>query len=501
MDASHWIDTAVEPPTRLPRDASDAIAYLSRLLGVSLYVVWTPIRLAEHFASLIEARAAVPEVFALLCESDAEEIVVQYWKSGNVITSLRSAAPSSSSVLLQFLRSLPVRFKHQPTEFAESLPSSRTARDTLNVMRIDNAIEHNPILLSAGRYFNRDQNLNMLGAATDAQAISAFLRDRTNRSPHTARAYRTELRRLVFWCEANHLGPLSDLTRQDLLNYRDDLAMMSRHELDQVLSPSAQARAINVVKSMYKYLTSTGYQTVNPALELGVSHPNAPSTILSRLLSTAATDACDRWLDAQLQLNDVPLRAARHTAILALYRFAGIRVAELAPKMGYPRLRSEGSNWAIEVLGKGMKARVIPLPEACVVHLRRYRLRRGLPAMPDKEEAIPIISARSGRALGTSGLYREIKACLQDIANSLPSDALQARLALERASPHYLRHAYVHTLVVRNRVPLPAAQMLAGHASIHTTAGYARTDQNELRKFVEQCFASPRYPHDDTNST
>jgi site-specific recombinase XerD len=51
-----------------------------------------------------------------------------------------------------------------------------------------------------------------------------------------------------------------------------------------------------------------------------------------------------------------------------------------------------------------------------------------------------------------------------------------------------LRHAYARTLVVDKRVPLPAAQALLGHATVQTTAAYAKTDLRQLREFVELGF-------------
>ena len=65
---------------------------------------------------------------------------------------------------------------------------------------------------------------------------------------------------------------------------------------------------------------------------------------------------------------------------------------------------------------------------------------------------------------------------------------IAGRLAFLAASTHWLRHSYVHQLVVRHQVPLSAAQALAGHASVQTTAGYALTDQSQLRKFVSESF-------------
>ncbi|MEX3939665.1 tyrosine-type recombinase/integrase [Paraburkholderia sp. BR10937] len=65
------------------------------------------------------------------------------------------------------------------------------------------------------------------------------------------------------------------------------------------------------------------------------------------------------------------------------------------------------------------------------------------------------------------------------------------RVALEGASTHWLRHGYARTLVVDHLVPLPVAQALLGHASVQTTATYARTDSTQLRAFVKGSFPVP----------
>lgn len=74
------------------------------------------------------------------------------------------------------------------------------------------------------------------------------------------------------------------------------------------------------------------------------------------------------------------------------------------------------------------------------------------------------------------------RCCLPD------KDSTQA--LLRKASPHWLRHAYARTLVVDHQVPLPAAQALLGHASVQTTAAYARTDLSQLRAFVDATFTN-----------
>ncbi|MDH6147098.1 MULTISPECIES: hypothetical protein [Paraburkholderia] len=52
-------------------------------------------------------------------------------------------------------------------------------------------------LARAGRFANPVALTNTLGVADDAQAAKLFLRERASHSPHTLRAYLSELRRLA----------------------------------------------------------------------------------------------------------------------------------------------------------------------------------------------------------------------------------------------------------------------------------------------------------------
>jgi hypothetical protein len=65
----------------------------------------------------------------------------------------------------------------------------------------------------------------------------------------------------------------------------------------------------------------------------------------------------------------------------------------------HPAVGGSADQWTLHVFGKGGKLRAIPLPQVCLPALRRYRLLRGLPAMPPSVERLPIIHSEKREAL------------------------------------------------------------------------------------------------------
>jgi integrase/recombinase XerC len=487
MMPSAWIDTMTEPPRRLPDNLNDAIAYLSAALGVPVYERWTPAGLARRYGSMAAAKRANPEVFRLLV--DAPE-VVQFWAAGSVVALPRGQAPDPGTTVERLLRALSSRFR--------PIQAAKTARAADNGPLRDESRRPGAAALSldgdrqwlarTGRFFNTDAATNTLSATDDATALAAFMADRANGSPHTRRAYVTELKRFIAWCRSQDIGPPSGLSRENLIMYREALPGVTAHTTARTLGPSSCARALAVVKSLYQFWTRTGYLRANPAVELGDKSNGRSTFEPKRFLADTATEACDQWIAAWLDDTQASPKRNRRTLVLALYRYTGARLAELASENGFPHLLVDGMDWSLEVMGKGQRVRRIPLPAQCVRCIQRYRKSRGLPPVPSPIEDMPLIHAKRGYGLGHSGLYREVKTAFQEIADGLPQNDIVGRLAFQVASTHWLRHSYMHHLVVKHQVPLPAAQALAGHASVQTTAAYALTDQSQLRKFVSESF-------------
>ncbi|TDN63952.1 tyrosine-type recombinase/integrase [Paraburkholderia sp. BL10I2N1] len=545
MTPADWIDAGVRPPQRLPPGVDAALAYLEEALGHAVYRRWTLADLKRAAPSLADAKHAHPAVFALLLEHDA---AIEYWTQGRLHLAAAAAAPSPDAVLARALHAHRRRFRYLPDgtvnntdrtgvsagsesdgviPSAEALtqPASTGVADTVSLAALVSKHGSDPAALRAwltraGRFMNATTT-NSLGVTDDARALALFLRDRAQRSPHTLRAYRTEVRRLIGWCEAHRRGPLSDLTRDDLLAFRHTLGpagsidapsmVPSRPHAARASKPSrsdaSRRRTLAVISSLFRYWQKTGYLVINPAAELSGDGAARMTWTPARILPARVLTLCDTVTAGARPPGVSALVWARRCAIWSLYRFAGVRLAELewSAEQGLPRLSVEphsttpgdpanrpsaakDGQWTLHVRGKGGKLRAIPLPSRCAPVLRGYRVLRGLPAEPAPFESVPLVHSEKRDALGHSGLYDEVKAVLLAAEATVPADDTATRALIHAASTHWLRHGYARTLVVDHAVPLPVAQTLLGHASVQTTAAYARTDLTQLRDFVEGSF-------------
>ena len=547
MNLSHWFDTAASPPQPLPDSIEAALDYLAGATGHPVYLRWTLSRLKRGCASLADAKREHPTVFALLLEHEA---AVEYWDRGRLRIVAAHDAPAPEIILQRVLHQHRRRF-HEVADGSALVSVTGTAAPAATATtavwlaalepphtvaarvahatpaahdaRVTHATSITPVtggwLARAGRFVNPSMVTNTLGVADDAQAVILFLRDRASRSPHTLRAYLADLRRLITWCEQEQLGPLSDLTRHDLLAYRralehgpkhgsaigEETPLNNRHPERRAhpggpreQSAAVASRALAVVSSLFRYWLKTGYLIANPAADLSAGGAARAAWTPTRIMPARVLALCDAVVAGAAPVGLAPAGLTspvwtRRCAIWSLYRYGGVRLAELvwSDATGLPRLDvdTEG-NWTLHVRGKGNKRRAIPLPAVCLPPLRAYRLARGLTVTPAPFERLPVIHSEKRDALGASGLYDEVKAVFR-AAETLVAPADNVTLAVLRAaSTHWLRHGYARTLVVDHAVPLPVAQQLLGHASVQTTAAYAKTDLAQTRAFVEGSFAT-----------
>ena len=253
---------------------------------------------------------------------------------------------------------------------------------------------------------------------------------------------------------------------------------------------------------MCSWLKDVDYLATNPwaAVNLKPLRSKAGPTLgtvdvgraLDRDLIERIWSLCDRWEEA-----------GGWNAGLARQRFAflfgyltGTRLAELVSMViGDIRIREDagkcgaGTQWWIEVVGKGSKKRAIPLAGDAVGELQRYLDYRRLPTdprqLPPSLPLLPALLATGKRAqagpefrpLSSSTLYRLLKQFFHRAAKAIEDvDPIAAR-RLRLASTHWLRHSHGSHADAAG-VSLETIRRNLGHSSLQTTSAYIHAEDD-----------------------
>jgi len=164
---------------------------------------------------------------------------------------------------------------------------------------------------------------------------------------------------------------------------------------------------------------------------------------------------------------------ARDSALLELLYGAGLRVSE-AVGVGAENLDLERG--LVTVLGKGGKERIVPCGETAAAALAEYLELREL-LRPQTER---LFLNRNGGPLTDRSVARLVK----DYAE---------KAGIGRAvSPHSLRHSFA-THLLEAGVDLRLIQEMLGHASLDTTAVYARVAVGRWREVYDRAHPRARF--------
>jgi len=248
------------------------------------------------------------------------------------------------------------------------------------------------------------------------------------------------------------------------------------------LSDASRRQALIAVKGLMGFAEQTGYVRRNPgALVRNVRTPTA-SRITRYLTQTAIGLALDT---VATRLADTPAamkRRARDRFLLVAYAHTGARLNEIVgASMG--SIYTEGNDrWWLDVVGKGNKARRLPVPPDMLDAFRAYREAFELTPLASRTDRTPLVLSSRSRALARitdEAAAEAIKAIFAEAAAVAASrgDADTAA-TLRQASAHWLRHSML-TNHANNGVQLKTLQDTAGHANIATTAAYLHKTDNE----------------------
>ena len=281
------------------------------------------------------------------------------------------------------------------------------------------------------------------GASIVEKAIAKFIRslEERNASPHTIKAYRTDLAHF-----ADYVGPQGwrDIDHVLIRGYLANL-------YERGLSKTSVARALAALRSLYRWLAQEGEVEQNPAAL--VATPKLPK----KLPRVPTIEEVNTVLDA-----DMPECSAfneRDQVILELLYGCGIRNSEL---IGINLDDIRWSNEMILVRGKGRKERYVPFGNSAKAAVQAYlpARQRVIGETKHTTERALLINLRGSR-LTTRSVGRIVKQIA--VARGLSPDV----------HPHTLRHAF-GTHMLEEGADLRAIQEMLGHERLSTTQRYTQ---------------------------
>lgn len=282
-------------------------------------------------------------------------------------------------------------------------------------------------------------------------SYATHLRTERHTSPHTLRAYLSDVRQLLTTVGGDPTAVRPETLRHWL------------RSLDGVAERTSIVRKLAAARGFFRFLVRTGQLATDPTA--AVTTPK----VQRRLPAHLTLDEMDRLLVAPEADSVLGLR---DRAIVELLYSSGLRVSELTG-LDWVAIDMEGGS--VRVLGKGRKERIVPVGRPALRALGVYR-DAGVANGHDTRRGPVFRNARGGR-LSSRSVARLIARHVQTTGTAT------------RATPHALRHTFA-THLLGAGADLRAIQELLGHASLSTTQRYTHVDLKHLMEVYDR--AHPR---------
>ena len=290
--------------------------------------------------------------------------------------------------------------------------------------------------------------------------VDRFLRHlRTERqvSGHTISAYRRDLGSLLAHCDRRKLKSWSALGNAGIRAF-------AAAEHAGGLSPRSIQRRLSAARTFFGYLQREGAGTINPADDV-----RAPKG-KKRLPGTLDTDQMSRLLAFRAEDS----LSVRDKAVMELFYSSGLRLSELT---GLDMGDVDMADRTVRVLGKGAKARIVPVGRYAIAALQAWLPERAKIRAAKPARDLALFLSRGGRRLTVRAVQLRV------------ADWARRQGISMHVHPHMFRHSFA-THLLESSGNLRAVQELLGHSDIGTTQIYTHLDFQHLAKVYDA--AHPR---------
>ena len=296
------------------------------------------------------------------------------------------------------------------------------------------------------------------------KAFLAYLKLNRHVSPHTVRAYESDVTQYLAWVAGDRGRKISALTPADL-----DMTSVRSHMVDLNRAGKARssvARKLSALRTFVKYLRREDLIEHDPAA-MAVA-PKRDQTIPVYLSEPEMT----RLIESP---NPGDPLGRRDRAILELFYASGLRLSELV-EIDLEDLNLNAR--MVRVMGKGGKERILPFNQSAADALRAWI-----------KDRAAILSGTGRREPGTGKHrrastdplfinYRGTRLTGRSVDRMLRRYVAQCSTRLG-ISPHALRHSFATHLLQRG-ADLRAIQELLGHSRLSTTQRYTHVNATQL---------------------
>lgn len=258
----------------------------------------------------------------------------------------------------------------------------------------------------------------------------------------------------------------SEPVRLDTITRVDILTFLRKQHKDG--AKSSRNRRLFALRTFYRSLVTSEFLTDNPAKEVEVAKQEK---------GRIPTYLNDEELEVFFSCIQTDQYYIRNKAILMLMALVGLRVIEVH-NLNLSDLIRDEDNPGIEVLGKGSKARYLPLPSPLYKLLLKYEKTHR--PTPKPEHANAFFISKKGNRISR----RRIQEISENTFNRLKQQPGFSYLEQKNLSAHKLRHTF-GTGMVREGTDLVTVQELMGHTNLNTTQIYTHVNNEQKRKAIK----------------
>ena len=289
------------------------------------------------------------------------------------------------------------------------------------------------------------------------ETFITYLRVERGSSPHTLKAYETDLRDYVEYLKG--IDETLTLTDSD----RDLVRGWMAKTIDKGCAINSVCRKLSSLRAFFLYIKGKGIIAEDPTE--GLRGPKKRKQLPIFIKEEEMEELFDNRFSEDEFLD------SRNKTIFSCFYEMGIRLSELC---GLNVADVDFSENQVKVLGKRDKERMVPFGNSLKVQIEEYiQLRNEVVA--GGENAL-FVSERGNR-ISHSQVYRMVRSNISRVST------------VKRRGPHTLRHTFATTML-NNNAELGAVKELLGHEQLATTEVYTHVTFEELKKVYKK--AHPR---------